>query len=496
MNILLVYPQYPDTFWSFKYALKFIHKKATHPPLGLLTIAAMLPENWNKKLIDMNVEKLKQKHIKWADYVFISAMTIQKKSVKEVIKLCKSLNKKIVAGGPLFTEEYEEFEEVDHLILNEGEITLPQFLKDLERDKAKHIYKTEKFPDLKLSPTPLFELVNMKKYVSMNIQYSRGCPFNCEFCDITALFGKRVRTKSKEQIIEELDKLYKLGWSGNLFFVDDNFIGNKFKLKKEILPAMIKWMENHKYPFLFTTEASINLADDEELMKMMVKAGFVSVFIGIETPEESSLAECSKFQNIHRDLVSSIKKIQDFGLVVTGGFIVGFDNDPPNIFQKQVEFIRNSKIIVAMVGLLNAPKNTKLYKRLLEEKRLLSDISGNNTDLTINFIPKMDLSRLIEGYKWLVKELYSIGPYYDRVINFLKEYNPPGKFHINPKSLKYHTGYIFAFFKSIWILGIVTKERKYFWKLFFWAIFKAPRKFSTAITYAIYGYHFRKTFKI
>ena len=291
LKVVLVYPEYPDTFWSFKHAIKFISKKATYPPLGLLTVAAMLPKNWEKKLVDMNVKKLKDKDLKGADLVFISAMAIQKASAKEVISKCKKMGIKIVAGGPLFTAGYEEFENVDYFVLNEAEITLPLFLEDLRNGCAKHIYTSHKFPNIEKTPIPLWGLINMRKYVSMNIQYSRGCPFNCDFCDITNLFGRGVRTKSKGQILAELESLYSFGWRGGVFFVDDNFIGNKIKLKQEILPAIIQWMAARKYPFSFSTEASVNLSDDEELMQLMTQAGFDSVFLGIETPNEESLAE-------------------------------------------------------------------------------------------------------------------------------------------------------------------------------------------------------------
>ena len=324
MKILLVYPQYPDTFWRFKYALKFISKKAAFPPLGLLTVAAMLPKSWEKKLIDMNVRPLKDIDIKWADLVFISSMSIQKRSTEEVISRCKKLDVKVVAGGPLFTTEYNEFDEVDYLVLNEAELTLPPFLEDLKKGSPKHLYTTNQWADMSQTPVPLWELVNIKDYASMNIQFSRGCPFNCEFCDIVFLYGRIPRIKSKGQIIAELEKLYSLGWRGGVFFVDDNFIGDKKRLKKDILPAIIEWMRSKKYPFTFNTETSINLADDEELMDKMVEAGFDSVFVGIETPNDDSLAECGKFQNRGRDLIASIKKIQRFGLQVQGGFIVGF----------------------------------------------------------------------------------------------------------------------------------------------------------------------------
>ncbi len=491
MKILLVYPDYPDTFWSFKHALKFIFKKASSPPLGLLTVAAMLPEEWEKKLADLNVASLKEEDIKWADLVFLSAMNIQKESVKEVITRCKSLGATIVAGGPLFTTGYEEFIGVDYFVLNEAEITLPLFLEDFKNGCAKHIYTSDnQWADVKKTPLPLWKLANLKNYASCNIQYSRGCPFNCEFCDITLLCGRKPRTKDKDQIIKELEALFSLGWRSGVFFVDDNFIGNKSKLKKEILPAIYAWMEKKKYPFSFITQASIELSDDEELMQLMVKAGFDIVFVGIETPNEKSLIECSKFQNKNRDLIASVKKIQKSGLQVQGGFIVGFDNDPVSIFEAQIKFIQKSGIVTAMVGLLNALPNTQLYKRLERERRLLKDTSGNNTDFSINFIPKMNYDILINGYKKILNNLYSPKNYYDRVKTFLKEYIPPKK-----KMFQFRADYLCALFRSILFLGIIGKERFYYWRLFFWTIFRRPRLFPMAVTFAIYGFHFRKIFE-
>lgn len=489
MKILLVYPKYPNTFWSFKYALKFISKKATQPPLGLLTVAAMLPKEWEKKLVDMNVNILKDKDLEWADYVFISAMSIQKASVKELIVRCKKMGLKTVAGGPLFTTGYEEFEDIDYLVLNEAEITLPPFLADLKNGCAKHIYSSKERPDIGKTLIPLWELTNMKKYVSMNIQYSRGCPFNCEFCNISALYGHKVRTKSKAQILAELEDLYSQGWRGDLFFVDDNFIGNKRRLKREILPAIIEWMERKRHPFSFNTEASIDLSDDEELMQLMVKAGFSSVFVGIETPNEESLAECNKLQNRNRDLVACVKKIQKFGFQVQGGFIVGFDSDPPSIFERLSAFIQESGIVSAMVGLLNAPRDSKLYNRLVKEGRLLKDVSGDNTDFSINFIPKMDYEILIKGYERIISRIYSPEPYYKRVREFLRDYKPLGK-----RTFRFHFSYLGAFLKSILFLGIIEKERIHYWKLFFWSLFRRPQLFQLAITFTIYGFHFRKVF--
>jgi len=490
MRILLVHPKYLDTFWSFKDALRFISKKATHPPLGLLTVAAMLPKEWEKKLVDMNVTTLRERDLEWADYVFISAMSIQEASVKEVITRCKKMGIKIVAGGPLFTTGYEEFEDVDYFVLNEAEITLPAFLEDLKNGCAKHIYSSKELPDIGKTPIPVWELINMKKYASMSIQYSRGCPFNCEFCNIPALYGHKVRTKTKAQILAELEDLYSQGWRGDLFFVDDNFIGNRRKLKEEILPAMIEWMKRKRYPFSFNTEASIDLSDDEEIMQLMVKAGFTSVFVGIETPNEESLAECNKVPNKNRDLVACVKKIQKFGLQVQGGFIVGFDNDPPSIFERLSGFIQESGIVTAMVGLLNAPRSTRLHQRLGREGRLLKNMSGDNTDFSINFIPKMDYEILIKGYKRIISRIYSPEPYYKRVRTFLRDYKP-----LEKKAFSFHFSYLGAFFKSILFLGIIERERFYYWKLFFWSLFRRPQLFHLAITFAIYGFHFRKIFQ-
>lgn len=489
MKVLLIYPAFPNTFWNFKYVLKFISKKASEPPLGLLTIAAMLPSAWEKKVVDMNVETLEDKHILWADMVMIGAMSAQIKSVHDVISRCKKLNATIVAGGPLFTESPQDFQEVDHLILNEAEITLPEFLSDLEKGSLKKIYKTDKFPSLKATPIPMWELINVKKYATLDLQYSRGCPFNCEFCSITALYGHKVRTKSKEQVIAELDKLYSMRWRGSIFFVDDNFIGNKRKLKREILPALVEWMSSKKYPFSLVTECSINLADDDELLDMMGKAGFRSVFIGIETIEADSLQECNKIQNMNRDMVSSIRKIQNSGMAVKGGFIVGFDNDHPTIFNKMGNFIQESGIVTAMIGLLNAPRGTNLYERMQKEGRLVKEVSGQNTDFTLNFIPKMDPAILMQGIKTLTNKIYSPKVYYKRVKAFLREFHP-----IPHKIQRFQFGHLKALFKSVFYLGIVGKERFYFWNLLGWTLVRRPRLISEAFVLAAYGFHFRKVY--
>jgi radical SAM superfamily enzyme YgiQ (UPF0313 family) len=485
MKTLLIYPEFPDTFWSFKNALKFIRKGASSPPLGLITVAAMLPDDWSLRLVDVNVTKLSEADLAWADHVFISGMTVQRESAHQIISLCHAAGLPIVAGGPLFTIEHEQFDLVDHFVLNEAELTLPPFLADLEGGNPRRHYSTSEFADIQESPAPMWELVDFNRYASMCIQYSRGCPYNCDFCNVTSLLGHKPRTKTTQQIINELDKIYELGWRSGVFFVDDNLIGNKKHLKTELLPALIDWQRD-KRGISFNTEVSINLVDDEPLMQMMVAAGFNKVFIGIETPDETGLAECSKKQNLNRNLVDDVKRLQRVGLEVQGGFIVGFDSDKPSIFQRQIDFIQKSGIVTAMVGLLQAPPGTQLYERMRRESRLLNRISGDNVDGSTNIIPKMDLETLREGYKNIMRQIYAPDHYYQRVKTFLREYKLPKE----KVSLDFE--YILAFFRSIYHLGIIDKERTHYWNLFFWALVHRPAVFPLAITFSIYGFHFRK----
>ena len=485
MNTLLIYPEFPDTFWSFRHALKFVRKKATSPPLGLLTIAAMLPNSWPKRLVDLNVEPLTDKELAWADCAMISAMNVQHASAREIIDRCQAAGLKVMAGGPLFTIQPEDFMDVDHLVLNEAEITLPRFLADLERGEAQHVYATDEYADMYETPNPLWELAPLDQYDSMSLQFSRGCPFNCDFCNVTALLGHRPRTKSAEQIITELDSLYELGWRGSVFFVDDNFIGNRKYLKERLLPALMEWREG-KVGMPFNTEASIDLADDDELIELMVAAGFDKVFIGIETPDEESLAECRKSQNTNRDLIADVKHLQRMGLRVQGGFIVGFDHDLPNIFQRQIDFIQQSGIVTAMVGLLQAPPGTGLYERLKEEGRLLSKFAGDNTSGATNIVPKMGLETLHEGYKQLMQTIYSPRHYYERVKTFLREYQPP------KIKAPLDWQHLLAFPRSVYRLGILGKERRYYWDLLLWTLFRRPALFPMAVTFTIYGHHFQK----
>ena len=485
MNILLIYPAFPDTFWSFTYALRFIGKKAAFPPLGLLTVAALFPPTWSLRLVDVNVDKLTDKDLAWADMAFIGGMAVQRNSAKQIIARCHASRLSVVAGGPLFTAEPDEFKEVDHLVLDEAEMTLPAFLSDLQNGQLKKVYRASGFCDLCCTPTPLWDLVKMKRYASMNVQFSRGCPFNCEFCNVTALFGHRPRIKTPQQVILELDRIYASGWRGSIFFVDDNFIGNTGYLKKNLLPALIEWRQ-HKQGCVFFTEASINLADDPDLLTMMVTAGFDSVFIGIESPDEISLTECHKTQNKNRDLLESVLTIHRSGLQVMGGFIVGFDSDGPSIFQRQIDFIQQSGIVTAMVGMLQAPPGTRLFDRLQRESRVVDTFSGDNVDGTTNIIPRMGMDRLVDGYRTIMKQIYAPKHYYRRVRTLLKELKAP---EVNqPMNIQR----FLSCFRCAFRIGILGKERFHYWPLMVWAMIRKPRLISVAVTLSIYGYHYRR----
>jgi len=487
LKILLIYPEVPVTFWSFKHALKFVNKKAALPPLGLLTVANLLPSGWEKRLVDLNVSKLRDSDIEWADYVFISGMIVQKASAVEVIARVKKLNKFIVAGGPLFTTGYQEFESVDCFVLNEGEITIPMFLRDLEQGNLQHMYTSPEKPDVTTTPVPDWSLIKIKDYASMALQISRGCPFNCEFCDIIVINGRVPRVKTPEQVIAEFDALYTAGWRGSLFIVDDNFIGNKVKVTA-ILKVIGRWMKEKNRPFALYTEASINLADDPEIMHLMREANFNCVFVGIETPEEESLKSCGKVQNTNKNLHDKVRILQNNGFQVQAGFIVGFDTDTVKTFDNMIRFIQSSGIVTAMVGLLNALPETQLFKRLHSSGRILKAPStGNNTDFTINFIPKMNPDTLITGYKRVLNSIFSPENYYSRIKVHLTEYRKSSKSPALPLSVQFR-----ALSRVIWKLGIQEKGKHHFWKFFIWTTLRRPKMLPEAISMSIYGFHYRR----
>lgn len=485
MKILLVSPQTPDTFWSFKHVLRFVSKKSSIPPLGLLTIAAMLPDDWELRLVDLNVERLTDANLCWADYVMLSAMIVHQESVREIVARCVAHGKRVIAGGPLFTTGHEAFPEIRHFVLGEAEEVMPQLVEDLRHERLQPSYKANGWPSLAQTPIPRWDLINLHDYVTMSVQFSRGCPFDCEFCDIIVMNGRVPRTKAPEQLIAELEALRQRGWREMVFIVDDNFIGDK-RRTRALLREIIEWRRRTRAEMGFLTEASVNLADDPELCALMVEAGFNKVFVGIETPSAESIEECHKVQN-RRDLVAAVRTLQQRGLEVMGGFIVGFDSDKTDIFKRQFEFIQRSGVVTAMVGLLAALPQTRLYKRLQTEGRLETETSGNNTDGALNFKPRLNREFLQSGYRDLMKQLYEPKIYYQRVRTFLEH-------HKKTKGPRFRlSGADFmAFVKSFWLLGIWYRGRVAYWKFFWGTLLRRPHQFRRAIEFAILGYHFRR----
>jgi radical SAM superfamily enzyme YgiQ (UPF0313 family) len=486
VKVLLVNPEFPDTYWSFRHALPFEGKRCAFPPLGLLTVSALLPSSWERRLVDLNVESLKSSDIEWADMVFATAMLAQKESLKQVVRRVKARGKTVVLGGPYVTTTIEEMPEADHIFLGEAEATLPQFVEDLARGEAKRSYQAAERPALSETPLAHFHLAKLNRYSAMSVQYSRGCPFSCEFCDIIEIYGRIPRTKSNQQILAEFDALYDLNWRGPLFIVDDNFIGNK-KNVRQLLPELATWQKARGYPFSLITESSLNLADDEPLLASMREAGFRRVFIGIETPVQESLVEAQKSQN-RGNLLDSVEKIQRYGMEVMAGFIVGFDNDPVDIFERQIDFIRKSAIPLAMVGLLNALPDTQLWKRLEREGRLLGEASGNNTVCTFNFKTRMDPALLIRGYQSIMQTIYSPREYYERVLASMRRTDQ--RFS-EPHQYNMISG-VASLARILLRLGLLDRERKEFWRFFTQTVFKRRNRIVDSLRLAAVGYHFRK----
>jgi len=483
MNALLVYPRFPETYWSFRYALSFQGKRAAQPPLGLMTIAALLPASWNKCLIDTNVELLKDSDLAWADVVLLSGMHVQHQELTSIIRRCRARGLRTIVGGPITSSVPAAALEADCVVIGEAEHLIVKLARDLESGSLRSVYQGEGYPPMEHSPLPDLSLIRLNRYSTMTVQYSRGCPFNCEFCDIIEIYGRRPRTKAVAQVLAEFDQLYAAGWRGPVFIVDDNFIGNKVRVR-DLLLAMKEWQKAHGYSFRFITEASLNLADDRALLQSMRDAGFTSVFLGIETPDESSLVATQKLQNTRRDLLGSIALIQQYGIEVMGGFILGFDTDREDIFDRLVEFIQKSAIPIAMVGLLQALPGTQLFRRLTSEGRILHDGEGNNTGCELNFLPRMNPERLLAGYRSVLRRIYACDAYYARVRDYLSRCRP----HYRPH---FSFGNVRALFLSVLRQGIRGKARLSYWKFFLSAATRHRRSFGAAMTLAVMGYHFQ-----
>ncbi len=360
MRVLLLYPRFPKSFWSFEKTLALVDCKALLPPLGLITVAAILPQEWDYQLVDRNIEEVTEQHWEWAELVVLSGMIVQKDDLLAAIKEAKVRGKAVAVGGPYATSLPHEVEEADYLILDEGEITIPLFLAALARGERGGKFRSEEKADVTQTPVPRYDLLKLDAYDNMSVQFSRGCPFQCEFCDIIVLYGRKPRTKSPQQLIAELEYIYNLGWQKGVFIVDDNFIGNKRNVKL-LLKELKVWMEEKNYPFTFDTEASVDLAKDPELLELMVDSGFKKVFLGIETPDESSLALTQKFQNTRDPLTDSVDKITEAGLQVMAGFIIGFDGEKPGAGDRIVRFVEQTGIPMAMFSMLQALPNTALW---------------------------------------------------------------------------------------------------------------------------------------
>lgn len=483
-KILMVYPECPSTFWSLEYTLKIVNKKSLMPPLGLLTVAAMLPPDWDIRLVDMNVTDLADDDILRSDIVFLSAMIIQKESFIDVVEKCNRLGKPVAAGGPYPTASYKSLSGVDHFLLGEGETVIGRFILDLENGTPAALYMSDEKPDLKNTPVPRFDLINVNDYGSMPLQFSRGCPFSCEFCDIIEMFGRKPRLKSVDQFISELDRVYDTGFRGLVFIVDDNFIGHRGEVIK-LLRAISQWQEQRAFPFTFFTEASIDLAAETEILDLMAECAFTMVFIGIETPDEKTLLSVNKNQNVKHDLFESVKTIHSKGIEVISGFILGFDTDTDDIFDRQISFIQKAGIPMAMIGIMLALPGTKLYRRLESEGRILYESSGNNTNtLDMNFIPVMNRDKLIDGYKKVLRTLYSPEKYFERSLLLISRI--PDSVY-KKRTLKRND--IKAFLKSF-VLLLSSKYRFSYIRFLIKALMTNPGNFPLAVILSINGYHF------
>jgi radical SAM superfamily enzyme YgiQ (UPF0313 family) len=482
LNILLLYPRFPDTFWSFRYALPFLGKRSAYPPLGLLTVSALLPAHWKRKLVDLNVERLRDGDLQWADAVFASAMLVQGPSLAEVLARCRTAGVRTVVGGPITSAGHAACRDADHIVVGEAEGIIGELIRDLESGRARPVYESPGWIEMALVPPPDLRVVRMRRYGAMAVQFSRGCPFDCEFCDIIELFGRTPRTKTAEQVLAEFDRLYDAGWRGSVFLVDDNFVGNK-KAVKELLPRLADWMARHRNPFTLFTQASINLADDGELLSWMRAARFNRVFVGIETPVKACHEAAGKRQNVKADLLDSVRRIQESGMEVMGGFILGFDQDPPDIFGRQIAFIREAAVPVSMVGLLTAIPNTRLWRRLSGEGRILRESIGDNTAALLNFIPRMDPNDLLSGYREVMATLYRPEEYFGRARELL------ARLGSSPRARLVLADYL-AVCRSLVRQGIFAKYRAAYWRFLGGALLHTRRHIGVAVTLAIMGHHF------
>jgi radical SAM superfamily enzyme YgiQ (UPF0313 family) len=494
MNVLLLYPLFPKSFWSFEKMLDLIDRKVMLPPLGLVTVAAILPQEWNFKLVDRNVRDVTEEEWDWADTVIMSAMIVQKEDMLAMIKESKRRGKLVGVGGPYPTALSGEVAEADYLILDEGEMTLPMFVEAVKNGEKSGVFRAKngERPDVTTTPVPRFDLLQLDAYGEMSVQFSRGCPFQCEFCDIIVLYGRKPRTKNPEQILAELQCLYDLGWRRSIFMVDDNFIGNKRNVKL-FLKQLQPWMVEHGFPFSFSTEASVDLANDQEMLDMMVACNFGAVFLGIETPDEESLAMTQKFQNTRDSLSESVEKIARSGIRVMAGFIIGFDGEKAGAGQRIVNFVEKTAIPTALFSMLQALPDTALWHRLIKENRLRSqavETAGSQTSL-MNYIPTRPLEDIAREYIEAFWDLYEPSKFLGRTYRhflMLGEANYPKKENSTKQKVEWVT--IRALFTICWRQGLVRSTRWQFWNCLIRMAIKNPGGLSSYLSTCALAEHF------
>ncbi len=467
MNVLLIYPLFPKSFWSFEKTLALLNRKAMLPPLGLVTVAAILPQTWNFKLVDRNIRAISEAEWDWADLVILSAMIVQKADLLEQVRQAKQRGKRVAVGGPYPTALPEEAAEAgaDYLILDEGEITLPLFVEAVEQGQLSGRFRSDgNRPDVTTTPIPRFDLLEFDAYAEMSVQFSRGCPFQCEFCDIIVLYGRKPRTKTPEQLLAELDRLCELGWDRSIFMVDDNFIGNKRNVKL-FLQKLLPWMQQQGYPFSFATEASVDLAQDQELMDLMVQCNFGAVFLGVETPDEASLTLTQKHQNTRDSLSDAVLAITRSGLRVMAGFIIGFDGEKTGAGSRIVKFVEQTAIPTALFSMLQALPDTALWHRLEKEGRLRSKSAAINQTNLMNFVPTRPLEEIAQEYIEAFWQLYDPVRFLDRAYRhyrLLGEATYPKKGKKSAKKLDWVT--LRALLTICWRQGIKRETRWQFWR--------------------------------
>jgi radical SAM superfamily enzyme YgiQ (UPF0313 family) len=490
IKVLMVWPRFPASFWSLGEVMQMVPERSLVPPLGLITVAALCPAQWEIRLVDLEFQDLRDEDILWADLVMVSAMAVQRKGVRLTLERASKLNRRTMIGGPYASSAPDALLPLaDHVVVGEPDAVFPQIALDLERGSARRLYSIAEKPDVSRTPVPRFDLLALNKYTFMSVQFSRGCPFTCEFCDIITIYGRRPRTKSPAQLTGELDAILQLGWRKEVFVVDDNFIGNH-KAALELAQELERWQHRNGYPFAFFTEASIDLASRPTLLDAMVKANFCRVFIGIESPSKESLKETKKFQNLRLDPLDSIRLIQQHGLWVMGGFIVGFDSDPPDIFDHQIDFVERAAIPWAMTGVLQAPPTTPLYKRMKGEGRLLQDNPEPSNFDPPNFRTVLPLPELLDGAKRMLLTLYDPRRFYERVLDSLERWQlQPGQRAPAP-SLLY---LLRVLLKSVWKQGVLSGYRRAYWRYIRrlvsrWGLH--PQKRRLGFELAISGHHF------